>query len=120
MEIYDKGIFAKNLNRLLILHDIRQSDLVEYFGVSKSTVSAWCAGAKIPRMDKIEALSKYFGVKKSDLLEDKQKELASYAQRDKLSDEQKMLTEKLSKLTPENLALALEQIDSILRHQERK
>lgn len=70
MQQYEtKAIFAHNLNRLLRLAGETQVDLIRALGVSKSTVSSWCAGDKMPRMDKIEALARHFDVPKSTLLE---------------------------------------------------
>lgn len=68
---YDKRIFAKNLNSIMEGCDRTPSDIVNLLGVSKSTVSSWRNGEKMPRMDKIEALANYFGCLKSDLIEQK-------------------------------------------------
>lgn len=68
---YDKRIFAKNLNSIMEECDRTPADIVNLLGVSKSTVSSWRNGEKMPRMDKIEALANYFGCLKSDLIEQK-------------------------------------------------
>ena len=68
---YDKSIFAKNLQRLMDENMSRQADIARLLGVSRSTVSAYCKGMQIPRMDKIEQLSQHFGVSTSELLEEK-------------------------------------------------
>lgn len=64
-------LFSKNLNYFLSKNNITQLDLANHLGVSTSAVSAWCRGIKIPRMDKVDAICKYFGIKRSDLMEDK-------------------------------------------------
>lgn len=66
-----RDIFASNLNYYMDKNNVKQIDLVNKFHMSKSTVSSWCNGVKIPRMDKIERLAEYFGVSKSDLIEKK-------------------------------------------------
>lgn len=71
MERYDTQIFAENLSNLLDLNNISQRDIAKILSVSSSTVSNWCTGQKIPRMDKIERIASYFGVTKSDLIEKK-------------------------------------------------
>ncbi len=71
-------LFAKNLNHYLQLNDRTQLDLANHLGVSTSAVSAWCRGAKIPRMDKVDAMCKYFGIRRSDLMEDKSNKSSSY------------------------------------------
>ena len=68
-EYETKAAFAKNLNNLLQQNSQNQVDLMRALGVSKSTVSSWCTGEKMPRMDKIEAIAQHFGVHKSVLLE---------------------------------------------------
>ena len=65
-----KYIFAKNLSRILMDHGISQADLASMMGVAASSVSAWCNGDKMPRMDKIEWIANHFGIMKSELLED--------------------------------------------------
>ena len=67
-----RAIFAKNLNAMLDNRDKSQIEVANTLGIKQSTFSSWCTGAKMPRMDKVQALADYFGVMKSDLIEDKQ------------------------------------------------
>lgn len=67
---YDRGIFAANLRRLMEQRGERQVDIAKLLSVSKSTVSAYLSGEQTPRMDKIEALSRHYGVPISGLIED--------------------------------------------------
>lgn len=69
-------VFAKNLNRLM--ENRKQIDVANDLGVSPSVLSSWCVGARMPRMDKIERLAQYFGVNKSDLLEDHSEPIPAY------------------------------------------
>lgn len=69
-ELYKK-IFSKNLNRYMELYGKTQSDLINDLNFNKSAVSTWCNGTRLPRMDKVEALAKYFGINRSDLIEEK-------------------------------------------------
>lgn len=62
--------FGKNLRRLLSLKNISQLDLADAIGVSPAAVSQWCSGKVVPRMNKIDAICKFLGVERSDLLED--------------------------------------------------
>lgn len=66
-----KEIFARNLVTNIQKNKKTQLDIAEYLHVSPAAVSAWCKGQKMPRMDKIERLANYFGIQKSDLIEDK-------------------------------------------------
>lgn len=65
-----KKIFARNLLRLLEENRETQADLAEKMKVAPSSVSGWCTGAKMPRMDKVEWLASHFNVSRSDLIED--------------------------------------------------
>ena len=65
------NIIAKNISYQLESKNKTQSDLAEYIGVSQTTVSNWCRGEKMPRMKKIDMICDYFGIKRSDLMEDK-------------------------------------------------
>ena len=68
---YDKKIFANNLRHYLDINNKKAIDVSNYLGVSRSTVSSWMNAEKIPRMDKVERLSIWFGIQKSDLIEEK-------------------------------------------------
>lgn len=67
----NKNIFASNLQRYMKLNDKTRRDISEALGVSYFTVTAWANGSKYPRMDKVEMLANYFGILKSDLIEEK-------------------------------------------------
>ena len=86
--LYDKQIFADNLRRLLKVNREKQMDLVRLLDVSRSTVSAYCAGLQMPRMDKLELLSRHFGVPLSALLEAPGKPAEAEAQPRELPEEE--------------------------------
>lgn len=60
--------FARNLRRLMYADEISQKDLAEKMNVAPSTVSAWCAGNKLPRIETIQQLADIFDVDRSDLI----------------------------------------------------
>lgn len=66
-----RKIFSKNLKYYMSLNNKNQMDLMNDLSLSSSTVSNWCTGLKLPRMDKIQLLADYLKINKSDLLEDK-------------------------------------------------
>ena len=66
-----KRLFSKNLRKYMSLNNKTQVDLINDLGFNKSAVSTWCNGTRLPRMDKVDALTKYFGIRRSDLIEDK-------------------------------------------------
>lgn len=67
-----REILSKNLKRLIKSKGIDQRILADYLGISEMSVSYWVNGAKYPRMSNIQKMADYFGVKKSDLIEDKE------------------------------------------------
>lgn len=71
MAQWSKDVFAKNLRKYLERSGKTQRDLAEVAGVSTATLSEWINAKKYPRIDKIEILAKYFGIMKSDLIEEK-------------------------------------------------
>ena len=64
-----KRIFSTNLRRLMKERNVNQNKISEIAGVSQQSVSNWLNQKQIPRMGVIEKLAEYFGVLKSDLLE---------------------------------------------------
>lgn len=67
----NKNIFANNLKKLMKINNKTRKDICNDLGFSYYTFSDWVNGKKYPRMDKVEMLAQYFGVLKSDLIEDK-------------------------------------------------
>lgn len=65
-----KEIFSNNLKKWLSIRNKSQTDIVENFDISPSTVSDWCNAKKFPRIDKIEMLANFLNIYKSDLIEE--------------------------------------------------
>lgn len=70
IEEQHKKIFAKKLNYFMQLNHKQQDDIVNDLGINKSTISTWCRGVKMPRVNAIQALADYFGVTIADFLTD--------------------------------------------------
>lgn len=64
-------IFTSNLNYYLKKSDRTQREIASKIGVSPQTFNTWTQGIAFPRMGKIQALADYFGINKSDLIEDR-------------------------------------------------
>lgn len=64
-------IFTSNLNYYLQRTDKTQKEVAGKIGVSPQTFNTWTQGIAIPRMGKIQALADYFGINKSDLIENR-------------------------------------------------
>lgn len=65
----NKLIFSANLQYYLDLHGISRKDLCNVCDINYTTMCEWIAGRKYPRIDKIERIAAYFGIPKSDLIE---------------------------------------------------
>lgn len=67
----NKNIFASNLKKYMEQNGKSRKDMADAIGVSYYTFTSWVTGQKYPRMDKVEMLANYFGILKSDLIEEK-------------------------------------------------
>ena len=73
-----KRIFSSNLNRILAESGKSQKEVADRIGVSPQTFNTWCRGIALPRMGKVQALADYFGIQKSDLLEEYEEKTGYY------------------------------------------
>lgn len=62
-------IFANNLKFYVIKSGQTQSEIAAALGVSKGTFSDWVSGRSHPRMSRVQEIAEYFGIQKSDLVE---------------------------------------------------
>ena len=69
--IGNKEIFAKNLNHYIERSGKTQKEIAEDLEIATSTLNNWATAQKYPSIDKIEILANYFGIQKSDLIEEK-------------------------------------------------
>ena len=69
-DLGNKEIFSRNLRRYLESSQKTQKEVSKAIGVSTGTFCDWVKGRAYPRMDKLQLLAEYFGIKKSDLVED--------------------------------------------------
>jgi repressor LexA len=72
--IGNKETMAKNLAYYVRISGKTQKEIAEVVGVAYTTFNDWVKGKKYPRIDKIEMLANYFGILKSDLIEEKSEE----------------------------------------------
>lgn len=73
-ELEMRLIFAKNLKKLMDEKQINNVELSKRLNLSESAVGKWLLGKSLPRMGMIEIIANYFGVNKTDLLEEKTEE----------------------------------------------
>lgn len=67
----NKAIMSKNLKYYIEKSGKDRRELADTWGFPYSTVTEWINGRKYPRIDRIEIMADYFGILKSDLIEEK-------------------------------------------------
>ena len=65
-----RKVFVQNLKHYISVQEKNQREIADAIGVSPQTFNTWCQGIALPRMGKVELLADYFGIRKSDLLEE--------------------------------------------------
>ena len=111
--------FAEMLKYYLMLNDKTQKDLVDDLGFDKSTVSSWCSGNRVPKIDVIIDIAKYLHVNVGDLIEDNRNDDTYYLNteaRDMAqflfeNPEYKVLFDASRKVKPEDIQFVKEMID---------
>ena len=68
-DLGNKEIMAKNIKYYMSRNNIRPTDICGKFPMA--TFSDWINAKTYPRIDKIELMANYFGIEKSDLVEEK-------------------------------------------------
>nr|WP_308696104.1 XRE family transcriptional regulator [uncultured Stomatobaculum sp.] len=69
-----RQIFSNNLRRLIDASGKTQKDVADAIGVSQQIMNVWARGKAIPRMGKIQRLADYFGIEKSQLIDEQPEE----------------------------------------------
>lgn len=70
-DLGNKEIMAKNITYYMDLHNKTRNDMCKALGVKYTTFTDWVKGNSYPRIDKIELMANYFGIEKSDLVENR-------------------------------------------------
>ena len=116
-DIGNREIFAKNLSYYVERIGKDQKEIAEIVGVAPSTFNEWTKGKKYPRIDKIEMLANYFGILKSDLIEDKSNN--DYPPDEpKLTEREKIIIELFRQIPEDKQKVVLEMVRLALKTQE--
>ena len=70
----NKEIMAKNIRYYMEKYDKTRQEMCDALGVKYTTFTDWVKGNSYPRIDKIELMANYFGISKSDLVENHEDE----------------------------------------------
>ena len=118
MENDNKNVFAKNLKNQMAIHGKSRKDISDALGISYFTVSDWVNGKKYPRMDKVELLAIYFGILKSDLIEEKGDNNALPSKTITLSEGEETLVELFRLVPAEQQEMVLDMIRVALNRKQ--
>ena len=118
-DLGNKAIMAKNIQYYMDKNQKSRQDICDALGIKYTTLSDWVKGKSYPRIDKIELMANYFGISKSDLVEDHSKdeqsqgyyldpETADFAQELKDRPELKILFSASRKATKEDIEMTID------------
>ena len=110
----NKNVFSQNLKYQMELHGKSRQDISIALGISYFTVTSWVNGTKYPRMDKVEKLADYFGILKSELIEDKNEKISP--NEPELTEGEARLIELFRKAPTDRQQLVLQMIETALRN----
>ncbi len=117
----NKETMSKNLKYYIAQSGKDRRELAEIWGFPYSTVTEWINGKKYPRIDRIEIMAEYFGILKSDLIEEKTAErkkggsIAEAALKMKNDVEFLSLVESLCRLNEEQTKLVKHLVSTLLK-----
>ena len=72
-DLGNKEIFVRNLKYYMTINNKNRNDVCRDLDIPYTTFAEWYNGNIYPRIDKIQMLANYFDIKKSDLVENKEK-----------------------------------------------
>lgn len=110
----NKKIMAKNIKKYMEAKGVTNQQICEALGFKYTTFLDWIKGVTYPRIGKIEAMADYFGIQKSDLIEEKE----PATEDDGLSESQRKLIEYAKTLDEVQAGKVLQLMQSILAFDE--
>ena len=114
--IGNKEVFGKNLRFYLETSGKTQKEVALAIGVTPASLNEWLKMKKYPRIDKIELLSRYFGILKSDLIEEKGMN-KTLPQVQKLTEGETVLLELFRQIPEDAQKMYLEVLRAALKNQ---
>lgn len=111
--IGNKEIFARNLSYYVKQSGRDQKEIADVVGVAPSTFNEWVKAKKYPRIDKIEILANYFGILKSDLIEEHEKHPPTASP--ELTDRERLLLDLFKKVPKDKQQLVFQMIEVALK-----
>lgn len=109
-----RTIFSTNLNRYLSNSGLTQKEVADKIGVSPQTFNTWCKGIAIPRMGKIQKIADYFGIQKSDLIDESSSSDKNVTCLSSLTDPERQLLDNYRSLNPTGQGKASDYLDDLV------
>ncbi len=116
---------SENIKMLREQYKLSQKELGQIAGVSDKAVSTWEKGIKEPRMGAIQKIADYFGIQKSNIIEDnglREKLVSAHSAPTPapitLTQQEQNLLNKYRKLTQPHKSTIDDQIEFMLYQQE--
>ena len=116
-DIGNAEVFAKNLKFYLEKSGKTQKEVALAIGVTPASFNEWIKAKKYPRIDKIEMLAMFFGILKSDLIEEKGMN-KTLPQVQKLTEGEMMLLELFRQIPEDAQKMYLEVLRASLKNQQ--
>lgn len=110
-DLGNKEIFSRNLKRHLDKSGKLQKEVAKAVGVSTGTFCDWVKGRAYPRMDKVQLLAEYFGIKMSDLVEDEN------VRTETVSDKEQLILDMFHKVPDEKKDFLIKMIQAVIDNQ---
>lgn len=110
-DLGNKEIFSRNLKRHLDKSGKLQKEVAKAVGVSTGTFCDWVKGRAYPRMDKVQLLAEYFGIKMSDLVEDEN------VRTETVTDKEQLILDLFHKIPDEKKEFVIKMIQAAIDNQ---
>ena len=115
---WSKEVFARNLKFYMNKSGMNQKEMAQIVGVSAPAFCEWLNAKKYPRIDKIEILANYFGILKSDLIEDKSAKKENLPTEETLNDREKVLLELFRQVPEHDQQMLVDMIEAVLNNRK--
>ncbi len=110
-DLGNKEVFSRNLKRHLDKSGKLQKEVAKAVGVSTGTFCDWIKGRAYPRMDKVQLLAEYFGIKMSDLVENEN------VRTETISDKEQLVLDLFHKVPDEKREFLIKMIQAAIDSQ---
>lgn len=107
-DLGNKAVMAKNIQHYMDITGKSRQDICRALGFKYTTFTDWIKGNTYPRIDKIERMANYFGIEKSDLVENH-----SFRDGRSLTSSEEHLLNLYNRLNPVGQQEAMKQVENL-------